>query len=181
MPQRKALWVFVPLAAFLLLVVLLFSGLGKDTEELPTALAGKPLPTMQLPSLLRAGQTVDNSAFLGRWTLLNVWATWCPTCYVEHPFLLELAAQGVAIIGLNSQDDTEKAKQYLAELGNPYIEVAVDESGKYGLDLGVYGAPETYLISPQGEVVLRRAGDINERVWRDRFLPVINAAATGEK
>lgn len=181
MPQRKALWVFLPLAGFLLLAGLLFSGLGKDTEELPTALAGKPLPAMQLPSLLRAGKTVDNSVFQGRWTLLNVWATWCPTCYVEHPFLLELAAQGVAIIGLNSQDDTEKAKQYLAELGNPYIEVAVDESGKYGLDLGVYGAPETYLINPQGQVVLRRAGDINERVWRDRFLPVINAAATGEK
>lgn len=181
MPQRKALWVFVPLAAFFLLVVLLFSGLGKDTEELPTARAGQSLPAMQLPSLLRAGKIVDNSAFHGRWTLLNVWATWCPTCYVEHPYLLELAAQGVAIVGLNYKDEPAKAKQYLADLGNPYIEVAVDESGDYGFDLGVYGAPETYLINPEGQIVLRRAGDINERVWRDRFLPVINAAATGEK
>ncbi|MCC1495624.1 DsbE family thiol:disulfide interchange protein [Alcanivorax sp. 1008] len=163
---------FLPLLAFLGLAVLLASGLGRDTEELPTALAGKPLPEMQLPSLMRRGTEVSNELFIGHWTLLNVWATWCPTCYVEHPYLIKLAEQGIRIVGLNYKDEPDKAREYLASLGNPYMEVAVDESGRYGIDLGVYGAPETFVIDPQGEVVLRYVGELNDRSWQQRFAPV---------
>lgn len=170
--MNKSGWLFVPLLLFVGLAILLASGLGRDTEELPTALAGKPLPTLQLPSLVRTGTEVNNELFLGHWTLLNVWASWCPTCYVEHPYLMELADQGVRLVGLNYKDDLDKARQYLAKLGNPYIEVAVDESGSYGIDLGVYGAPETFIINPQGEVVLRYVGEVNERSWQQRFAPV---------
>lgn len=177
---RKGVWVFLPLLGFIFLAVLLASGLGKNTEELPTALAGKPLPTMQLPSLMRQGMVVDNSIFVGRWTLLNVWATWCPTCHIEHPYLLQLAQQGVAIVGLDYKDDEIAAKDYLANRGNPFVEIPMDVSGAYGLDLGVYGAPETYLISPQGKVVLRHVGEMRERVWQEKFLPIINAGIPSE-
>ena len=168
----RAWWVVLPLAAFIALAVLLASGLGRDTEELPTALAGKPLPAMQLPSLMRAGTDVTNELFVGHWTLLNVWATWCPTCYVEHPYLMKLAAEGVRIVGLNYKDDDAKARDYLARYGNPFIDVPVDASGRYGIDLGVYGAPETYVINPQGKVVLRFVGELNDRSWQQRIAPV---------
>lgn len=170
--MNKSGWLFIPLLAFVGLAILLASGLGRDTEELPTALAGKPLPTLQLPSLMRAGTEVNNELFLGHWTLLNVWASWCPTCYVEHPYLMQLADQGVRLVGLNYKDDLDKARQYLAKLGNPYLEVAVDESGSYGIDLGVYGAPETFIINPRGEVVFRYVGEVNERSWQQRFMPL---------
>ena len=172
---RKGVWVFLPLLGFVLLAVLLASGLGKNTEELPTALAGKPVPTMQLPSLMRQGALVDTGIFQGHWTLLNVWATWCPTCHIEHPYLLELARQGVRIVGLDYKDDEQAARDYLANRGNPFIEVPMDATGAYGMDLGVYGAPETYLVSPQGKVVLRHVGEMREQVWREKFLPIINA------
>lgn len=175
MLPRKGLWVFFPLAGFIALAILLASGLGKNTEELPTALAGKPLPEMMLPSLLRQGTDVTNEIFEDRWTLLNVWATWCPTCHIEHPYLLELAQRGVVIVGLDYKDTDQDARDYLANLGNPYTEVPVDASGAYGLNLGVYGAPETYLISPEGKVVLRHVGEMREKVWQEKFLPLINA------
>ncbi|PKM21599.1 MAG: DsbE family thiol:disulfide interchange protein [Gammaproteobacteria bacterium HGW-Gammaproteobacteria-14] len=162
---------FAPLLAFLGLAVLLAMSLGRD-EELPTAFAGKPLPAMELPSLMRSGATVTNDFFLGHWTLLNVWGTWCPTCYVEHPYLLGLARSGVRIVGLNYKDDPVKAREYLAAYGNPFIEVPMDESGRYGIDLGVYGAPETYVVNPRGEVVLRYVGELNDRSWEQRFAAV---------
>jgi len=176
-------WRALPLLVFVALVVLLWFGLGRNSEELPSALAGKPVPEMALPSLVRQGETVDENIFKGRWTLLNVWATWCPTCYVEHPYLLELARAGVPIVGLNSRDEDQAALDYLARLGNPYVDVAVDKSGDYGLELGVYGAPETFVINPRGEVVLRHAGDLSPRVWAQKIAPVWGGtqADTGEQ
>lgn len=174
MPAKRA-WLFLPLFLFLALAVLLASGLGRNTEELPTALAGKPLPAMALPSILRRDHVVTEEQFLGQWTLLNVWATWCPTCHVEHPYLLALAGRGVAIVGLNYKDDADKARDYLARMGNPFVEVPADVDGRYGLELGVYGAPETYLVDPDGQVVIRHVGDMNERVWQQKFAPVMEA------
>ena len=165
-------WRVLPLMAFVALVALLYFGLGRNTEEVPSALAGKPVPDMQLPSLVRQGETVTDEIFKGQWTLLNVWATWCPTCYVEHPYLVQLARAGVPIVGLNSRDEDGPARDYLARLGNPYIDVAIDRNGDYGVELGVYGAPETFVIDPQGHVVLRHAGDLNARVWEQKIAPV---------
>ena len=172
---RKGVWVFLPLLGFVILAILLASGLGKNTEDLPSALIGKPLPAMQLPSLLRKGETVDNDVFKGRWTLLNVWATWCPTCHIEHPYLVQLARQGVHIVGIDYKDTPDDARAYLAERDNPYSEVAIDADGAYGLNLGVYGAPESYLISPEGKVVLRHVSAMDEKVWKEQFLPLIQA------
>lgn len=168
-------WVFLPLAGFVALAVLLASGLGRNPEELPSALAGKPVPEFSRPSLLN-DRTVTEELLTGRWQLLNVWGTWCPTCYIEHPYLLELARSGIPIIGLDYKDEDAKARDYLAEYGNPFREVIVDADGQLGLDLGVYGAPETFLINPRGEIVLRHVGEMNQRVWDDKFAPVLQQA-----
>lgn len=171
----KRVWTLLPLIVFIGLAVLLYSGLGKDHESLPSALAGKPVPSFSLPSLT-SDHTYTEQSLKGKWRLLNVWATWCPTCHIEHPFLMELAAGGMPIIGLDYKDDPAAARRYLAEMGNPYVDVMVDREGRFGLNLGVYGAPETYLINPQGEVVLRRVGNLDRRSWQQRFVPVLDKA-----
>ncbi|MCK0537684.1 DsbE family thiol:disulfide interchange protein [Alcanivorax quisquiliarum] len=170
--MKRPIWALVPLLLLLGLVVMLYNGLGRDTETLPSQLVGQPMPPFQLPSLLGADSELDESLFRGRWMLLNVWATWCPTCYVEHPYFMQLAREGVAIVGLNYKDQDDKARQYLAELGNPYTHVVVDKRGTLAMDLGVYGAPETYLVNPEGKIMLRHAGEVNARVWAQKFAPL---------
>ena len=120
-----------------------------------------------------AGQTYSRAALIdGKPLLLNVWATWCPTCRAEHQFLNELARQGVRVVGLNYKDDRQKAVTWLDSLGNPYALSLFDGSGMLGLDLGVYGAPETFLIDGQGIIRWRHAGDLNARVWREQLQPL---------
>jgi cytochrome c biogenesis protein CcmG/thiol:disulfide interchange protein DsbE len=109
----------------------------------------------------------------GQPALLNVWATWCFSCRVEHPYLLELAAQGVVIYGLNYKDEPEKAAQWLVDLGNPYTETIVDQRGDFGLDLGVYGAPETYVIDADGIIRHRHVGVVNAQVWTEQLQPFL--------
>lgn len=176
--SKASPWVFLPLVAFVALAVLLASGLGRDTDDLPSALTGKSVPEFDQPSLL-SDRTLSEEIFTGQWQILNVWGTWCPTCYVEHPYLLKLAEAGMPIIGLNYKDEDAKARDYLAEYSNPFRDVIVDSDGQLGLDLGVYGAPETFLISPRGEVVLRHVGELNQRVWDEKFAPVLQQAGEG--
>lgn len=108
----------------------------------------------------------------GKPFLLNVWATWCPTCYAEHQYLNELAAQGITIIGLNYKDSSEKAIKWLKDLGNPYQVVIKDEKGSLGLDLGVYGAPETFIVDAKGVIHYRHIGDVNANTWQQKLLPI---------
>lgn len=162
----RRLKLFVPLAGFLLLAVFLFRGLSLDPTALPSARLGDALPEFTL-SELHSGEQLTESSLLGQPYLLNVWATWCYSCRVEHPFLLELAASGVPIVGLNYKDEPEKAIQWLEELGDPYRRTLVDQKGVLGLDLGVYGAPETYVVDAQGVVRHRHVGVVDQRVWHD--------------
>ena len=161
---------FLPLAAFAALVLLLVRGLALDPTALPSARVGQPLPDFDLQVL---GGPYRRSA--GQWrgqpALLNVWATWCFSCRVEHPYLLDLAASGVTIYGLNYNDDPTKALTWLEELGNPYTETVVDINGDFGFDLGVYGAPETYVIDAAGTVQHRHVGVVDERVWTEQLAP----------
>ena len=161
---------FLPLVAFAVLVLLLVRGLALDPTALPSARVGQPLPEFDLQVL---GGEYRRSA--GQWhgkpALLNVWATWCFSCRVEHPYLLDLAESGVTIYGLNYKDDPAKALTWLEELGNPYAETVVDIDGDFGFDLGVYGAPETYVIDAAGTVQYRHVGVVDERVWTEQLAP----------
>ncbi|GLO61525.1 thiol:disulfide interchange protein DsbE [Vibrio sp. MACH09] len=168
---------FVPLALFLALVVVFIVQLsrnaeGEDPTKLESVLIGKAVPEFRLEDLAEPGKLYDQAIFKGEPLLLNVWATWCPTCYAEHQYLNELAERGVKIIGLNYKDDRVKATGWLNDLGNPYLISLFDGDGMLGLDLGVYGAPETYLIDANGVIQYRHVGDVNPRNWADTLEPM---------
>ncbi|WP_168403208.1 DsbE family thiol:disulfide interchange protein [Erwinia amylovora] len=169
---------YIPLVLFLLLAAALLWQLnrnaeGDDPTRLESALLGKPVPVFKLESLDEPGKTFDQSVLKdGKPLLLNVWATWCPTCRAEHQFLNSLATQGVRVVGLNYKDDRQKAIRWLNTLGNPYALSLYDGDGMLGLDLGVYGAPETFLIDGRGIIRYRHTGELNERVWGGEVKPL---------
>ena len=165
----------VPIVVFLLLVVVLAIGLTKDPRRLPSPYIGKPAPEFELPSLTDPGKLVGSASYAGQVALLNVWATWCPGCRQEHGFLLELAAEGtVPIYGLNWRDKRPDALRWLEALGDPYVDSAFDEDGRVGIDWGVYGAPETFLIDQQGVVVHKHIAPLTREIWNSDFVPLID-------
>ncbi len=161
---------FLPLFLFALLALILFRGLSLDPTEMPSALIDQPLPAFKLPAL-GGGAMLSEGDLQGEVALLNVWATWCVSCRVEHPYLQVLADQGIPIFGLNYKDNDADALRWLAELGNPYRQTIADREGTLGLDLGVYGAPETYLLDAAGVVRYRHVGVVDEKVWRTILQP----------
>jgi len=174
--MKRLLLFALPLLAFMALAFLFLSRLGENNQELPTALAGKPLPAFSLPAL--DGNTNISDQDLRGPLLLNVWATWCPACYEEHPFLLALAQSGVTIIGLNYKDDAAAARQFLAERGSPYRQVIVDADGRLGFDLGVYGAPETFVIDANGVVLHRLVGVVTPENFAAELAPLLGVPAS---
>jgi cytochrome c biogenesis protein CcmG/thiol:disulfide interchange protein DsbE len=169
---------FVPLILFAVLALFLFRGLALDPREMPSALIDKPLPEFSLPSLGQ-DQLILRSDVVGRVVLLNVWATWCVSCRVEHPYLHQLADLGVPIYGVNYKDDDADALRWLGQLGNPYVANIVDGDGTLGLDLGVYGAPETYLVDAAGVIRYRHVGVVDDRVWRTILQPLYEELSAG--
>ncbi|MEZ9186740.1 DsbE family thiol:disulfide interchange protein [Vibrio splendidus] len=168
---------FIPLIAFMVLAGIFATQLmrnqsGDDPTKLESVLIGKQVPEFGLEDLEQPGKFHDQAIFIGEPLLLNVWATWCPTCYAEHSYLNKLADQGVKIIGLNYKDDRNKAVGWLKELGNPYLISLFDGNGMLGLDLGVYGAPETFLIDASGVVRYRHVGDVNPTNWASTLQPM---------
>lgn len=161
----KKLFFFIPLVIFLALGAVFYQQLGKDTEYMPSALIGQSVPSFQLINL-KNDTVVDNSALPKTPYLMNFWATWCPSCSAEHAYLGELAEQGVTIVGIDYKDDTPAARKWLAERGNPYALVLTDEMGHFGVDMGITGAPETFVISASGEILYRHQGVVNEQVWQ---------------
>ncbi|MAT92096.1 MAG: DsbE family thiol:disulfide interchange protein [Halioglobus sp.] len=169
--MASRLKLFLPLFLFALLALFLFRGLSLDPKEMPSALIDRPLPAFSLPRLDGEGE-VTQSDVVGQVSLLNVWATWCVSCRVEHPYLQQLADAGVPIIGLNYKDEDAAALDWLGELGDPYRVNIADRQGSLGLDLGVYGAPETYLLDAQGVIRYRHVGVVDERVWQGVLQPL---------
>jgi cytochrome c biogenesis protein CcmG/thiol:disulfide interchange protein DsbE len=169
----------LPLAAFVLLLVVLLVGLKRAPEKsiLPSPLIGKPVPQFTLPNLFDNTQPVSSESLKGHWSLVNVWGTWCVECRAEHQVLLQIKQQAqVPIIGIDWKDQNEDALSWLAQLGNPYALVATDGDGRVAIDWGVYGAPESFLISPAGTVVYKHIGAMTDQVWQREFLPRVNAA-----
>lgn len=173
-----AVWRFLlPVTVFGLLVAVFYIGLGKDPALVPSPLVGKPAPDFSLPLLDDPARTLSRENLLGRTSLVNVWGTWCAGCREEHDTLLTLARDsGVPIFGINWKDDEQLAREWLKLLGNPYAAVGVDADGRVAIDWGVYGAPETFLIGPDGTVLYKHIAPITLDIWRKEFLPRIAAA-----
>lgn len=166
----------IPLGLFLVLVVFLAIGLtrGDDRDKLPSALINKPAPTFRLPQLQDPAKTFSAEDMRGKVWLLNVWASWCVACRDEHSHLLDYERSGVVpIYGLNYKDKNEDALGWLEELGDPYVLSAVDLDGRVGIDYGVYGAPETYVIDKSGTIRLKHIGPMMPDVWSEKILPLV--------
>lgn len=166
----------LPLAIVLALAALLAAGLRRDPQALPSALVGQPAPPIDLP-LLHAPQARLHAASLrGRVWLLNVWASWCAPCREELPVLAELSARdGVPLFGLNYKDRPEAALAWLRQHGNPYLGSAADVEGRVGMDWGVYGVPETFVIDREGRIRYRHLGPVTPEAWRERLLPLVRS------
>lgn len=173
----------LPLGIFALLVVVLAIGIKHSPEKglIASPLIGKPAPQFSLPSLTDANRTVKSSDLKGRWYLFNVWGTWCFECRAEHNMLLEVRQAGVIpVIGMDWKDDDSQALAWIAQLGNPYEVIAVDKDGREAIDWGVYAAPETFLVNPDGIVVYKVIGALTREAWEKEILPRISAKSAAK-
>ena len=174
----KALKFLVPLAAFLVLVAFFAVGLSRDPREVPSPFIGKPAPAFQLEQLHRPERPFTPQDMKGKVWMLNVWASWCVSCRVEHPLLVELSRRGtVPIVGLNYKDKREDGVQWLRKFGDPYVMSAWDVEGKVGIDYGVYGVPETFVIDKEGVIRHKQIGPITPEALEKTILPLIRKLA----
>lgn len=173
-----------PLVVFGLLVGVFVKGLdpSRDLKKLPSPFVGKDAPEFDLPKLKNADERVTNLDYQGDVALVNFWATWCGGCRQEHGFLMELSRETeVPIYGIDWRDRREPAIKWLAQLGDPYIASGFDEDSVTGINWGVYGAPETFLIGKDGRVLYKHLGPLDRTIWERDFLPLINAEESGLK
>lgn len=169
----------IPIGLFALLGVLLAVGLKLDPRKIPSPLVDKPLPAFSLPTLDNPARSLANRDFQGKVVLINVWASWCAACRQEHPLLMALArAKQVPLIGLNYKDKREDALRMLQTEGNPYDVSLVDADGRVGIDWGVYGVPETFVIDKQGVIRHKYIGPISTEAWEKTLLPLIQKLST---
>lgn len=164
----------VPLGIFGVIVAFLWVGLGRNPNEVPSPLIDKPAPAFQLPQLEDPEAVISPADMRGKVWLFNVWASWCTSCRIEHPLLVELARQQIVpVYGLNYKDERKAARQWLQRLGNPYVHSAFDKNGKVGIDYGVYGVPETYLIDKQGVIRYKHIGPLSAEVIENKIIPMV--------
>lgn len=178
----KRLLLFIPLILFAAMVVLFNWGVEQDPDSrtaLEAARLNQPVPAFKL-TRLEDQSPVDQTALRGQPMLLNVWATWCPSCSVEHPYFMKLAQSGVPIVGLNYKDDRAAALKWLKDLGDPYSLNLFDPEGRLGFDLGVYGAPETYVLDSSGVIRYRHVGVVDEKVWNEILAPIMREYGYGK-
>ena len=164
----------VPLAVFLVLLGFLAVGLQRDPRAVPSPLIGKPAPSFALPVLGAPERTLSLENMRGKVWLLNVWASWCTACRLEHPLMVELAQSGaVPLYGLNYKDKPADAIRWLGNFGNPYQQSLSDAEGLVGIDFGVYGVPETFVIDKAGVIRLKHTGPVTPEVLKETILPLI--------
>lgn len=164
----------LPLMVFAALVGFLFVGLKRDPREVPSPLIDKPAPQFSLTQLHEPGQTISSQQMRGKVWLLNVWASWCVACRQEHPVMIEFAKQNIIpVIGLNYKDQRADGIAWLQQLGNPYQVSAFDDKGQVGIDFGVYGVPESFLIDKQGVIRFKQIGPMTPEVINSKLMPLI--------
>ena len=170
----RSLRFIIPLAVFIALAAFLAVGLTRDPREVPSPFIGKAAPAFRLEQVGDANAAFTPADMKGKVWLLNVWASWCASCRVEHPVLVEMSKKNlVPIVGLNYKDKRDDALQWLARYGNPYAVSAYDIEGKVGIDYGVYGAPETFVIDKQGVIRYKQIGPITPEALEKKILPLI--------
>ena len=164
----------IPLGIFVVLAIFLGRGLSLDPREVPSPLIGKPAPAFSLSQLDKPAQMIGTEQLRGQVWILNVWASWCVACRDEHPVLVEFSKTGVApIYGLNYKDKRESAMNWLQQLGNPYTASIFDESGRVGIDFGVYGVPETFVIDKLGVIRYKKTGPVTQETIQSIILPLV--------
>lgn len=166
----------VPFVLFATLAILFWHSLSLDPSHMPSPLVGKPLPDFKATLLGQTKEVRSGDVVAGKVTLMNVWASWCMSCYQEHEFILKLAQEkNIQWVGFNYKDETSKALIWLAQLGNPYHLTLADPEGKIGILLGIYNTPETLLIDSKGIIRYRYVGILNESIWKEKFEPELLA------
>ena len=164
----------LPFGIFVALVLFLGIGLRLNPREIPSPFIGKSAPAFNLTQLHESSKTISPQNMVGQVWLLNVWASWCVSCRVEHPVLMDLAKQGVVpILGLNYKDTREAGSGWLRQFGNPYQLSAFDADGRVGIDYGVYGVPETFIIDKKGVIRYKHVGPVTPEFITDKLLPLI--------
>jgi len=172
----KSLRLIIPLVVFLVIVVFLWAGLSRDPREVPSPFIGKPAPAFDLAQLHAPGKKLGTADMKGQVWLLNVWASWCVSCRVEHPLLVELAkANVVPVIGLNYKDKNEAGLAWLAQNGDPYRLSVVDADGRVGIDWGVYGVPETFVVDKAGMIRYKQIGPLTAEALQQKILPLVRS------
>lgn len=167
----RFLW---PLGIFIVLVVFLGIGLNLNPREVPSPKIDKPAPAFQVPQLHEADKTISQQDMLGKVWLFNVWASWCVSCRAEHPVLVELSKRNVVpIVGLNYKDGRDEGKQWLQQFGDPYVMSAFDADGRVGIDYGVYGVPETFVIDKTGTIRYKHIGPLTQEAVETKVLPLV--------
>lgn len=183
-PVSRRLMVLLPLAIFLALCGVFLAQLlsGRDISEIPSALIGEPAPPTRLPPLPGTNLPgLDSQEFPGKVTLVNVFASWCVPCRDEHPMMMDLARDGrFAVTGLNYKDKPANALKFLAELGNPYTAIGTDENGRAGIDWGVYGVPETFVVGKDGRIAYKHVGPLTPASVTGRLMPEIEKALAAQ-
>lgn len=167
-------WFLIPLIVFAGLLIMFFMRLGKPTEVVFDNALNRPVPSFELPLLSDPSKNMTNADLPNTPFLINVWGSWCPTCIVEHPFLMQLHKQGVPLVGVNYKDEVENANDYLADGGDPFLFSVRDYSGSFAIDLGLTGAPETFVVDSKGNIRQHIIGEVAEENWQTRIEPCVS-------
>lgn len=176
---RRGIAIMLPLSAFVGIAILLAIGLTMDPREVPSPLIDKPVPVFELPPVQGRKLGLASGDLKGQVSLVNVFASWCVACRQEHPLLMELSRQGfVPIHGLNYKDKQDEAADWLDALGDPYTRTAADVNGRVGIDWGVYGVPETFVIDKNGNIAYKHIGPISEQDWVEKIRPLVEKLKT---
>lgn len=171
--KQLKIWFLIPLIIFVGLMIMLYMRLGKPVEIVTNTALERPVPTFELPLLSDTTRTMTNDNLPKQPFLINIWGSWCPTCIIEHPFLMQLEERGVNIVGVNYKDEIGNALSYLNQRGDPYSMSIQDLSGQFALDLGLTGAPETFVVDGDGIIRQHIVGEVNEENWQNRITPCL--------